>query len=103
MDIESAFIVFFGSVIPALLIWQAAHGRPRAIGRAGYLIGFSAILAVDGPTLLVLYVTPKRTPAYGVLAFASDLALVLLPVAFGCLISSVLYGKVRRDGSTSAP
>ncbi len=77
-------------------MWQAAKGWPQRTGRIGYLIAFPVLLFVDLAILTALYLTPKRSSAFEAVDLASDMALLFIPIAFGCLLSGILYRKLQK-------
>ena len=104
-DIESTLLLvlfFFPLVIIPI---SAAKGWPKGWRSATYLIVFAVTLFVDAPLLLVLYITPKASPAFGLVDLLSDVAVVLLGVSWGCFIGFFVLGKLDhgRESGTQTP
>jgi hypothetical protein len=96
MYAESIVLLAAALAAPTFLVWHAAGRQPKAGGRLRYAIAFCAILFVDLPVLTALYLIPKSTPAFGLLDLASDIALVVLAIAFGCLLAMATYEKLHK-------
>jgi len=95
IEVLLQFALFFGTI--AIISWQAAKGKPRRWGRGTYLALFLGLLVVDVPTLLLLYVTPKSSPQFGMLDVASYLGFAAFGAAWGCLIAAIVYGRLRGN------
>ncbi|HKM83988.1 MAG TPA: hypothetical protein VJY15_23900 [Candidatus Acidoferrum sp.] len=89
------FALFFGTI--AIISWQAAKGKPRRWGRGTYLALFMGLLVVDVPVLLLLYVTPKSSPQFGMLDLASYVGVTAFGAAWGCLFAAIVYGRLRGN------
>ena len=103
MDIEAGIMWAAAVGAPVLLVWLAAHGRPKRIGRVGYLVTFAVLLIVDTPILTGLYITPRRSPRFDIVDFAGDIALLIIPIAFSCLLCAIVYGRLSKKTQTATP
>ena len=83
-DIEATLLLFFFFLLPVVIALCAAKGWPKRWRRTTYLIIFAITLVVDAPLLLALYITPKASPAFGVVDLLSDMAFVVFGGAWGC-------------------
>jgi len=95
--IEGPLFLSLFFVTVAIISWQAAKGKPKRWGPGTYLALFFALLVLDVPVLLVLYVTPKRGPEFGMLDVASYLAFTVFGAAWGCLFAAIVYGRLSRN------
>ena len=95
LDIESTLLLFLFFVVPVAIALCAAKGWPRRWRRTTYLIVFAITLVVDTPLLLVLYLTPKTSPGFGIVDLLSDTAVVVFASAWGCLLGFFVFGKLR--------
>jgi hypothetical protein len=89
-------------VNPVVIALCAAKGWPKRWRRTTYLIVFAIALIVDIPLLLVLYLTPKVSPAFGWVDLISDTAVIAFGAAWGCLLGFFVFGKLNPNRESSA-
>jgi hypothetical protein len=102
LDIESTLLLFFFFLVPVVIAICAAKGRPKSWRRGTYLIVFAIALFIDILLLLMLYLTPKASPAFGWVDLISDMAVVGFGAAWGCLLGFFVFGKLGTAEQSDA-